>query len=112
MTGYAGGADVEPVDGLGGELIGVRGFYGVDPARDGEFALAFEEGGVGIDEFLRLLGWVVSLVVEEGLGMMSWGSLEQKFLVPSESSDTYINIAHADTSRHDCGISSFDSTDL
>ena len=32
VAGYGGGTDVEPVRGLGGELVAVRGFDGVDPA--------------------------------------------------------------------------------
>lgn len=35
VAGYGGGADVEPVLGLWGEFIAVRGLYGVDPACDG-----------------------------------------------------------------------------
>lgn len=49
-----GGAHVEPVGGLGGELLEVPGLYGVDPTGDGELALALEEGGVGLDELLGI----------------------------------------------------------
>lgn len=35
MAGDGGGADVEPVDGLGGELFGGAGLDGVDPTWGG-----------------------------------------------------------------------------
>lgn len=35
VAGYGGGADVEPVLGLWGQLIAVGGLYGVDPAWRG-----------------------------------------------------------------------------
>lgn len=49
-----GGADVEPVGGLGGELLEVTGLYGINPAGDGKLALALEESSIGFDELLGI----------------------------------------------------------
>lgn len=54
VAGDGGGADVEPVGGLWGELLEVTSLYGVDPAGNGELSLTLEEGSVGCDEFMGI----------------------------------------------------------
>lgn len=54
VAGDGGRADVEPVGGLGRELLEVPGLYGIDPTRDSKLALTLQESGVGFDEFLGI----------------------------------------------------------
>lgn len=54
VAGDRGGADVEPVNVLGGQLLGRAGLDGVDPTRDGQLALTLQERSIGVDELLRL----------------------------------------------------------
>jgi hypothetical protein len=54
VTSHGGGADVEPVNVLGRELLGDTSLDGIDPTRNGQLALTLQEVGIGLDEFLRL----------------------------------------------------------
>lgn len=54
VAGDGGGADVEPVYVLGGELAGGAGLHGIDPTGDGQLALTLQESGICVDELLRL----------------------------------------------------------
>lgn len=56
VAGDRGGADVEPVNVLGRELVAGTGLDDVNPAGNGELALTLQESSVGNDELLRLSG--------------------------------------------------------
>jgi hypothetical protein len=54
VTGDGSGADVEPVDVLGRELIGMARLDSVNPAWNGEFSLTLQERSIGVDELVGL----------------------------------------------------------
>lgn len=56
VAGDRGGANVEPVNVLGRELVAGTGLDDVNPAGNGELALTLQESSVGNDELLRLSG--------------------------------------------------------
>jgi len=54
VAGDGGGAHVEPVDGLGWELLGWAGLHGINPTWDWELSLSLQESRVCVDELLGL----------------------------------------------------------
>lgn len=54
VAGDGGGADVEPVGVLGGQLLGRTSLDGINPTRVWQPALTLQELSIGVDELLRL----------------------------------------------------------
>jgi hypothetical protein len=47
-------ADVEPINRLRGKLLHVSGLYSINPARNLELALTFQESSIGVNELLSI----------------------------------------------------------
>lgn len=54
VAGDGRGTDVEPVGGLGGELLEVTSLHGINPAGNGQLSLTLQESSVGFNELLGI----------------------------------------------------------